>query len=273
MQILEEQEGARHRRQLVEYTGADTRIPAFLLLPDLTPAVATGLAAVLAIHQDGDRATQDIGKSEPAGLTGDADQRYGLELCQRGYVVLCPDRGGFESRQQVASRFSGLGAGLFELRRAVDCLLAHPAVDGRRIGVIGHSAGGWWAAMLMFIDPRLRAGATSCSTWLWRWSAIPKERLPPGYHLAKPPLPGLLDWGDQDDILAGIAPRAYLETRGDVLPPFAPADLTGKARARYEQLGVPERFDYVAYGGGPHRFREDMRERSYAWLDRWLAAP
>jgi hypothetical protein len=34
-------------------------------------------------------------------------------------------------------------------------------------------------------------------------------------------------------------------------------------------LGVPERFEYVAYGAG-HVFRRDMRERSYAWLDRWL---
>ena len=48
-------------------------------------------------------------------------------------------------------------------------------------------------------------------------------------------------------------------------------ELTAKARTRYGELGVPERFEYVSYAGG-HAFPEEMRERSYAWLDRWLSA-
>jgi hypothetical protein len=80
-------------------------------------------------------------------------------------------------------------------------------------------------------------------------------------------------WGDVDDVLAGLAPRPFLETQGDG-PYFTPeelAELTGKARARYAALGVADRYEYVAYDAG-HVFRVDMRERSYAWLDCWLGA-
>jgi hypothetical protein len=47
------------------------------------------------------------------------------------------------------------------------------------------------------------------------------------------------------------------------------AKLTEKARALYAELGVPERYQHIAYEGG-HVFRKDMRERSYTWFDRWL---
>ncbi len=70
-------------------------------------------------------------------------------------------------------------------------------------------------------------------------------------------------------MLAGLAPRPFLETCGDPITPEQEATLTSKARARYAELGVPERYDYVTYDGG-HVFRQDMRERSYAWFDRWL---
>ena len=45
--------------------------------------------------------------------------------------------------------------------------------------------------------------------------------------------------------------------------------LLAKPRTRYAALGVPERFEWLTYDSG-HTFRRDMRERSYAWFDRWL---
>jgi hypothetical protein len=58
---------------------------------------------VLAIHQDGAARPYRYGKSEPAGLGGDPELAYGLELCRRGYVVVCPDRFPYESRRLAAS--------------------------------------------------------------------------------------------------------------------------------------------------------------------------
>jgi hypothetical protein len=136
--------------------------------------------------------------------------------------------------------------------------------------VIGHSAGGQHAALLMYTDPRVKVGVSSCGTFLFRHIWGPNGVLRPINGFAGASIPWMGRWGDVDDMLADIAPRAWLETRGDVESPERVAELTAKARARYAELGVPERFEYVAYDGG-HAFREDMRERSYAWLDRWLA--
>jgi hypothetical protein len=134
LRVLERHEGVDHSRQLIEYSGASARISAYLPLPPSMPERHGTLPAVVAIHQDGDRTHRRFGKSEPAALLGDADQCYGIELCRRGYVVLCPDRPGFEDRQGQTTGSTGLGGELFELHRAVDCLLEQPEVDTARIG-------------------------------------------------------------------------------------------------------------------------------------------
>jgi len=300
--ILEEQGFETYTRRLIEYTTeGDERVQAYLLVPDR--ARARPLPGILAIHQDGAHRPYEFGKSEPAGVAGDPELAYGLELCLRGYVVICPDRFPFESRSLAHSRFreifsrlrifteKGLeltedlyrgamenrlllegwtlpGMELFELQRALDCLCEQAEVDDSRLGAIGHSAGGSLVAFLMYLDSRVKAGCASCGTWLSRWS-FNKDTLRPINGLAGFVIPGLHRWGDTDDILAGLAPRPFLETRGDPITPEQEAALTGKARARYAELGVSEQYEYVSYGGG-HLFRRDMRERSYAWLDRWL---
>jgi dienelactone hydrolase len=308
VRVLGEVDCASYTRRTIEYVaGGKTRVPAYLLVPrDRARASSDGrLPGVLAIHQDGDRVVHDIGKDEPAGLRGDADQRYGVELAERGYVVLIPDRGGHGSRYrppaELPREFKGFRIymkdgreltrhlyasfmaqrdmfagrmpwrwGLFEMHRAVDCLAVLPEVDAERIGAIGHSAGGQYAALLMYSDPRVKVGVSSCGTFLFRGIWGPNGKLRPINGFAGSSVPWMGRWGDVDDMLAGIAPRPWLETRGDAEVPERVEDLTAKARARYAELGVPERFEYVSYDGG-HVFREDMRVRSYAWIDRWLA--
>ncbi len=269
---------------------------------------------ILAIHQDGGRRPYQFGKSEPAGLGGDPELAYGLELCLRGYVVICPDRFPFESRSLANSPFKetfaqfpiytryydeknelkendlsedlyrGCVAGrllfegrtftgltIHELRRAVDCLREQPEVDRDRIGVIGHSGGGYYGTLLMYVDPRVKVGCVSCGTSLFRWD-YGGERLRPMAGFGSNSIPGLAQWGDLDDILAGLGPRPFLEIRGDLKwcwPPDSKSALTTKAKARYAELGVPERFRYEGYQGG-HEFRKDKRRKAYAWLDRWL---
>lgn len=304
VQILDVSAAEGCRRELIEYTTVPgERVQAFVLLSDRLQRRAPG---ILAIHQDGARRPYAFGKSEPAGVGGDPELAYALELCRRGYVVLCPDRFGFESRSLAASPhretfagfgirredgldltedlykgcvanrlllegWSALGCELFELQCALDALQALPEVDGERLGVIGHSAGGMLTALLMYLDARVQAGCASCGTFLFRWLFSDGTLRPINGFAGLCTAPGLLRWGDVDDILAGLAPRPYLET-GDPMPPAREAALMGKARARYAALGVPERFATVAYDSD-HTFRRDMRERSYNWLDRWLLSP
>src|SRR5919204_5902505 len=106
VRVLDEQQCDGYARRTIDYAAeGSTRIPAYLLVPHRRDkAGADGrLPGVLAIHQDGNRVVHDIGKDEPAGLRGDADQRYGVELAERGYVVLIPDRAGHGSRYRPPS--------------------------------------------------------------------------------------------------------------------------------------------------------------------------
>jgi hypothetical protein len=63
------------------------------------------LPGIVAVHQDGDRRPYNIGKDEPAGLAGDPELAYGVELCRRGHVVICHDRFPFGSRSLANSKF------------------------------------------------------------------------------------------------------------------------------------------------------------------------
>jgi len=72
-------------------------INAYLFVPD--HPVGARLPAIIAIHQDGSQS--HIGKSEPAGLAGDRNLFYGLELFERDFVVICPDRFAHAERRRV----------------------------------------------------------------------------------------------------------------------------------------------------------------------------
>src|SRR5689334_3718590 len=79
-----------HSRALVTYAvEPGERVAAWLLRPRGS-APPGGWPGVLAIHQHAGQ--YDLGKAEPAGLSADPMYHYGLDLCRRGYVVLCPDQ-------------------------------------------------------------------------------------------------------------------------------------------------------------------------------------
>jgi len=122
----------------------------------------------------------------------------------------------------------------------------------------------------MYVDPRVKAGCSSCGTFLYRW-IFSRNVLRPINGFAGLVIPGLKRWGDIDDVLAGLAPRPFLETAGDQgMPNEMWEEKIRKERARYEELGFPDRFENLIYEGG-HVFRKDMREKSYAWFDMWLS--
>lgn len=237
--IIATQSGTGHDRSLLEYNPtADERVQAWLLTPHAPRAVPT--PAVIASHQDGDRRPYEYGKSEPAGISGDPALAYGLELCQRGYVVLCPDRFGFEGRSMARSPFaesfadfriqstdttidltedlfkgamanallfhgwSMLGKELFELSRAVDVLTTEMVlgVDPDRIGAIGHSAGGVLVAYLMYLDRRVAVGCASCGSWTFAPAFQETSLRPMQGFGTMPGTASMAAWGDTDDALA-----------------------------------------------------------------------
>jgi dienelactone hydrolase len=252
------------------------RVSAFLFLPE----AASRRPAVLCIHQH--KREFHLGKSEPAGLSGNPEQYYALELAKRGYVTLAPDLICFEERQHPTlrgmdyERFEAtrrLTEGsclqakmLWDLQRALDFLGTRREVDPRRLGCLGHSLGGQEVLFLTAIDRRIAAGVSSCG--FSSYHAIFDAAL---LHNFAAYVPGILRYGGLERVLGLVAPRPFLALAAaeDPLFPISGVQETVKsARRSYGSRGR-DRLRLEVFPGG-HGFSGPMREAAYAWFDRWL---
>jgi dienelactone hydrolase len=255
----------------------------------LVSYVVEALPGILAIHQHAGQ--YHLGKSEPAGLSPDPMYHYGLELCRRGYVVLCPDQLCFEDRrpspENRAANPALADAGyerfvftqrimegsclqtkyLHDLTCALDLLAGLPDVDARRLGAIGHSLGGQETLWLAWYDARVKAAVSSCGFGLI--STLLRDAINHNFALY---VPDMLSVCDMDGVLAEVAPRAFLLTAGEADPIF-PIDgvrsLAERASAAYQAAGAPDRLRALIFPGG-HGMPDNVREEAYMFLDRWL---
>ncbi|MDA1231808.1 MAG: alpha/beta fold hydrolase, partial [Planctomycetota bacterium] len=201
------------------------RLPLDLYLPksladmvDVQDLLHTGsslkLAAVVALHPTG-----PPGKRIVAGEGGKLGREYGLELAQRGYVVIAPDYPSFGQYAKYDfehdNYVSGTMKGIFNHRRCVDFLSALNFVDTDRIGVIGHSLGGHNAIFLGAFDERLKVIVSSCG-WcpfhdyyggdLKGWTSDRyMPRLRDAYELNPDKVPF-----DFYELIAALAPRTFV---------------------------------------------------------------
>jgi dienelactone hydrolase len=280
-------------------------ITAYWFVPTHKPGER--LPAILAIHQDG--AHNYLGKKEPAGIAGDTDQVYGLELFKRGYLVCCPDRFYHGRRRRIANpdtladlwnegmimavEHQGgqllsagrttMGKEVYDLERSMDVLCASPDVDTARIGAIGHSAGGNALAYFMFADPRVKVGVSSCG--VFELADFFDEHAPIRRY-AFTAIPGFQVSARTSDIVGGIAPRPFLMTRGrsewgsgngqEQTKSAHHVQMTERLAAEagkyYNHLQADSLLKtiYFTDGGGRHSFPYAIRQRAYAWLDEWL---
>ena len=279
-----------YTRMLVTYdVEAGEGVSAWLLMPQ-REAPPDGWPAVVAIHQHDNH--YELGKAEPAGLSGNAMYAYGKELCLRGYVVLCPDLLCFEDRRlahgvrQVNSALDDAGYERFEFTRrlltgsclqtkylhdlicAVDLLASLAGVNQKRLGVIGHSLGGLEALWLTWYDARITAAVSSCGFGLL--STLVRDGINHGFATY---VPGILEVCDLDALVAALAPRAFLLTAGETDPLFpidGVRDIVEKVQHQYMQAGVPERFGTIVFPAG-HSFPDDVKAAAYDFLDHWLS--
>jgi dienelactone hydrolase len=272
----------------------EDRVRAYLLVPAHSPGQK--LPAILAFHQDGPQYT--IGKAEPVGLAGDKNLFYALDLFQRGHVVLCPDRFYHAERrrgvdpaaptdnprdsklydhrvgQLLLRGRTSIGKDVFDAMVATDLLASLPYVDAKRIGGIGHSAGGLAMTHWMACDTRAKAGISSCGFFelvnFYREDAIKRRS-------ASVALPGLATLGRSADYLAMIAPRNILLTRGrwewgtkgewreaSLRHVAETEDMVAYARSRGSDKSLEA--IYFDEAGGNHDFPPGIREQAYAWL-------
>lgn len=288
--IEEKYSAAGYTRERVSYaTSPGVRVPAYLFIPDKLVEKAP---AVVCIHQH--NGEYQLGKSEPAGIAGNPDMYYALELCQHGYITIAPDQEGFEERQAppadkrtqpvqhllenegyekfLAMRYLMHGSTLqaryvWDLARAVDYLCTRPEVDAERIGALGHSLGGQEVCWLLLFDTRIKVGVCSCG--IGSFETIFRDGI---NHNFAAYVPGLLTIGDIDLLISTLAPTPLLVTAGTqdrIFPIDGVRQIAQTARLAYEVATRPDAFRLRAFVDG-HGFSAQIRAEAYEWLDRWL---
>jgi cephalosporin-C deacetylase-like acetyl esterase len=152
--------------------------------------------------------------------------------------------------------------------RAIDYLLTRPEVDPKRIGCAGHSGGGTLTKFISALDERVQCAAINEGGTANQWPIDIRMYLPMGTGDTEQHLfPGELYGVDNVDLHAAVAPRPLLVTIEHLSPSFNRA--AGSIRARYQLLGVPEKFRVVP-ADDPHAWTVKLRLANVDWFSHWL---
>jgi dienelactone hydrolase len=284
--------GEGYVREKISYMSSPrVRVPAYVLTPR---NITEKAAAVVCIHQH--KGEFHIGKSELVGLAGDPNMAFAVECSRRGYIAIVPDLEGFEERQATGEELERwkcttpymIGESAYEkflamrhlldgsslqaryvwdLSRAVDYLCTRSDVDSERIGAIGHSLGGQEVCWLMLFDRRVKVGACSCG--IGTFATIFRDGI---NHNFAAYVPGMLQVGDMDQLIATLAPTPLFISAGS-RDWFYPIDglrqIAQVANDAYGRAGNASAYCFCEFPQG-HIFPAEIRERAYRWLDRWL---
>jgi dipeptidyl aminopeptidase/acylaminoacyl peptidase len=197
----------------------------------------------------------------------------GVQLVRRGYVVWCPrnyietpgaDWAGNAAR--VLARhpgWTGMTRMVWDAVRAADFVASLPNVDRKRIGCLGHSLGGKEVLYAMAFDERYQAGVSSeggigleFSNWEAPWYFGAKiNQL--GFDL------------ENHEVLAMVAPRAFLLLAGDSADDDRSWAFIQAVRPVYELLGAPTNICWLNHHLG-HRYAPEARAVAEEFLDQHL---
>jgi dienelactone hydrolase len=197
-----------------------------------------------------------------------------LYLVEHGYVVLAPRNflwgyRGLKMKEAATDllrrypQWTGMGKMLRDGQRAVDYLETLDFVRRDRIGAIGHSLGAKEALYMAAFDPRIIATVSSeggIGLTFSNWDAIWYL----GDQIHRP------DFGhDQHEVLALVAPRAFLLLGGDSADGDRSWSYIEAVLPVWKLLGVADAVGMLNHKGG-HKLNEPARRLAYQFLDRFL---
>jgi pimeloyl-ACP methyl ester carboxylesterase len=264
--------GAFVRRQITFAAEPGDRVPGYLLVPKPALRGERTAPAILALHQ-----THPLGCKVVVGLGQSPDDEYGVELAQRGYIVLAlayPLLADYHPDLRALGYPSGTMKAIWNNRRGLDFLSTLRFVRTNAFGVIGHSLGGHNGVYTAVFDERLRVIVSSCGLDSYRdymdgnlagWTSeryMPRLR---NYALTELPF-------DFHEMVAALAPRVCFLSAplGDTNFKWRSVDDVARvAQTVYTLLGVPQSLR-VEHPDCGHRFPPAMREVAYRLFDQHL---
>ena len=237
----------------------------------LRPTAGERFVPVVAVHQHNNEFS--FGKSEPAGLAGDPDMAYGLELARLGCAVIIPDLACFEERSGVAYEKRGAteysflawklaaqgrsiqGLHVADVGLALTWLLQQPEVAEVGAGVVGHSLGGQVAFFAMAADPRFHAGVANCGVGTIASFFEADIFHNPGWYVS-----GIIPFGDAPAVGTALVGQQLKVIAGEQDPLFPVAGVRAVAQA------LPDSGKELEVFAGGHEFPDEIRRRALAWL-------
>jgi dipeptidyl aminopeptidase/acylaminoacyl peptidase len=209
----------------------------------------------------------------PVYLWNSLDRR----LVDAGYVVFRPNPRGSYGQGEAFTRANvrDFGGGdLRDIEAGIDAVLGTAPVDGNRLGIYGHSYGGFMTMWTVTHSTRFKAAVAGAgiANWISYYgeNGIDKWMIPffgasayddPAVYVADSPL---------TTIHAAKTPTLiYVGERDVECPPAQSVEFWHALKA----VGVPTTL--VIYEGAGHRIRKpdqihDREDRIVAWFDKWL---
>jgi dienelactone hydrolase len=278
--------GSYVRREITYAAEPGARVPAYLLLPKAVRDGKVRRPGVLALmptnNTEGNRPV--VGLGSPAAKPG---RNYGEELALRGFVVLAPPYphlADYKPDLKGLGYASGTMKAIWDNLRALDVLAATPGVLKHGFGAIGHSLGGHNSIYTAVFDERIKAVVSSCGfdSFLDYYQERGGAMWKPGQGWTQERyMPALAQYAgrlaeipfDFHELIGALAPRAFLAIApiGDTNFKWKSVDrIMAAARPVYALQGASGQIA-VEHPDCGHDFPPAMREKAYAWLERFLA--
>ena len=275
----------KYNRQLISYAvEPDERAHAYLAIPEGAISPAPAIVVLHGTYKDANRGVAGLAPGYELPLLDD--------LARRGYVVIAPEHfvaghrtppeGTYDTTRfyQKHPEWTAVGKFTYEHSIAADVLASLKIVDPERIGAIGHSLGGHGTFFLAAYDSRIRASVCNCGATFFRHNKTADAWARDHWYIYfKHIRPGMLEGRlppiDMHEIIALIAPRAFLDLSGlndgDPLTQRQRILMNLKIMDVYELEGKPQNFAFYVHGQG-HSGQSDSRQLMFAWLDKHLSA-
>lgn len=213
-------------------------------------------------------------------------------FARAGYIVFRPDYRGHDRSEGTPSGAYGSPDYVIDVLNAVAALKRFPDADPERIGMWGHSMGGWITLRAMVTDPDIKAGViwagvvASYEDLLTRWrrGSGPTPTPPPGSTRGRWRTALVSAYGPPEanpEFWRGLSANSFLADLGGPIQlhhatgdTSVPVEFSQILYEQGQEAGVP--ISLYVYQGDNHNISANFATamaRSVAFFDRWLKQP